>query len=135
MLCNGRSYRCGLTDYKPQTFFEETPEGIYDHGARTLTREHLGADTIEGIYVTGTRETTTISAGARGNELAMTSTNEYWYSDELQTNLAVTRLNPIDGKQVLKLSQISRGEPDPHLWDVPIGFKVFDMRAQSLQKR
>lgn len=131
LLCDGRAYACVLREYRPQTFFETTPEGTYDQGTRTLRREYLGGDTIEGIYVQGTRETTTIAAGARGNDQPIVSSREFWYSDELKTNLAVTRIDPIHGKQVIRLFHISRTEPDSHLWDVPIGFKVLDLRASS----
>jgi hypothetical protein len=135
LLCDGRAYACILSDYKPKTFFETTPEGEYDHGTRTLHREFLGADTIEGIYVRGTRETTTIAPGTRGNERPIVSTREFWYSDELETNLAVKRDDPINGKQVIRLSHISRAEPNPHLWDVPIGFKVRDLRVSARRNR
>jgi hypothetical protein len=77
LLCNGRTYVCILSDYKPRTSFEPTPEGTYDHDTRTLHREFLGADTIEGIYVQGTRETTTVSEGVAGNERPMVSTREF----------------------------------------------------------
>jgi len=128
LYCYGRTFRCEMTDYTPETFYTPPQEGAYDHGARTLAREHLGSDTIEGIYVTGTRETTTIQPGTVGNEHAMVSTREFWYSDELETNLAVTRIDPIEGRQVIRLSEIKRGDPDSHLWDVPIGFTVRDLR-------
>ena len=135
LLCNGRTYRCTLSDWTPQTSFRETPEGSYDRGARTLKREPLGADTIEGIYVLGTRETMTTSQGTAGNEHALLATREFWYSSELETNLAVTRVDPVEGKQIIRLSQISRSEPDAHLWDIPIGFKLRDLRRGGLVKR
>lgn len=131
LLCDGRTLVCVLSAYSPQTFFETTPEGSYDQGTRTLRREYLGDETIEGIYVRGTRETTTIVAGALGNDQPIVSTREFWYSDELQTNLAVTRIDPANGKQIIRLSHISLTEPDSHLWDVPIGFKVRDLRHSS----
>ncbi len=135
LRCSGRTYQCVLSDYTPQLIFESTPPDTYDHGTRTLAREYLGADTIEGIYVAGTRETTTINAGAVGNERPVVSTREFWYSNELQTNLAVTRIDPVEGKQIIRLSSISRSEPDRHLWDVPIGFTVRDMRRSARRIR
>lgn len=135
LLCSGRFYRCVLSDFSPATYFRPTPEGSYADGTRTLSRENLGSTTIEGIYVSGTRETVTILPGAVGNEHAIVSTREYWYSDELQTNLAVTRIDPVEGKQVIRLSHISRTEPDPHLWDVPIGFRVRDVRPSRDSRR
>jgi hypothetical protein len=65
----------------------------------------------------------------------MVSTREFWYSDELQTNLAVTRIDPREGKQVIRLFDISRAEPDSHLWDIPVGFTVRDMRASAHRSR
>jgi hypothetical protein len=124
-----------LTDYKPQTFFDATPEGTYVNGTRTLKRENLGSDIIDGVEVVGTRETLTINPGTLGNDQPLVSTREYWYSDELQTNLAVTRIDPGQGKQVIRLANLSRSEPDPHLWDVPIGFTVRDMRASTRDRR
>jgi hypothetical protein len=135
LLCAGKTYRCVLSDYRPQTSLEATPEGTYLNGTRTLTRQHLGSDVIDGIDVLGTRETLAIRPGTPDNDRALISTREYWYSDELQTNLSVTRIDPGQGKQVIRLTEISRTEPDPHLWDVPIGFTVRDMRASARQNR
>jgi hypothetical protein len=131
MRCEARAYRCYVTGYRPTNSFEATPEGPYNNGNSTLTREQLGSDAIEGIYVQGTRETWTVNAGVLGNERPLVSTREFWYSDELQTNLAVTRIDPREGKQVIRLSGISRAEPDPHLFDVPIGFTVRDLQASA----
>jgi len=133
--CNGRTFQCILSDYTPQTSFLETPEGDYDQGNKTLRRESLGADSIEGIPVVGTRESMSTRAGAAGNDREMVTTREIWYSEELKTNLAVTRDLPLEGKQVIRLSHISRTEPDGHLWDVPIGFSVKDMRRPVRRAR
>lgn len=131
LLCDVRAHACKLSVYWPKTLFETTPEGTYDRGTLTLSREVLGPDTIEGIPVLGTRETTTITAGVSGNDRPIVSTREFWYSDELQTNLAITRIDPVKGKQIIRLSHISRTAPDSHLWDVPVGFKVRDLRASA----
>jgi hypothetical protein len=131
LLCDVKAHVCKLTVYWPKTDFETTPEGTYDRGTLTLSREVLGPDVIEGIPVLGTRETTTVAAGASSTGRPVVSTREFWYSDELQTNLAVTRFDPVKGKQVIRLSHISRTEPDAHLWDVPAGFKVSDLRDLS----
>jgi hypothetical protein len=134
VLCDGRTSRCSLYGYKPRTSFEPTPEGSYQQETRTLTRERLGPDVIEGIAVEGTRETWTLRPGVAGNEQPLVRTREFWYSSELQTNLAVTRNDPLEGKQVIRLSHISLGEPDTHFWDVPIGFTVRDLRDHGTRK-
>ena len=76
----------------------------------------------------------TINPETMGNDRSLVSTREYWYSDELQTNLAVTRIEPGQGKQVIRITGLTRSEPDPHLWDVPIGFTVRDMRSSAGRK-
>jgi hypothetical protein len=81
--------------------------------------------------VTGIRETTTVNAEVLGNDQPLVSTREFWYSDELQTNLAVTRNDPSEGKQVIQLSEISQTEPDAHLFQVPIGYSVRDDRVPA----
>jgi hypothetical protein len=134
-LCSTQTMECVLTDYKPQTFFESRGEGPFDDGNRSLARERLGSETIEGIYVSGTRETTTVNAGILGNDRPLVSTREFWYSEELQTNLAVTRIDPRTGKQAIWISGISRAEPDSHLFDLPIGYAVRDLRTYVRRKR
>ncbi len=130
-LCAARTFQCVVTGYAPITFFEPRQAGTTTDGSRTLTRESLGPDTIEGIYVVGTRETTTINAGAMGNDRPIVRVREFWYSDELQTNLLVTRIDPIDGTQVIRLSGIVVGEPDAHLFEIPIGYSVRDARPAA----
>jgi hypothetical protein len=135
ILCDGRHYHCTVRNYKPHNYFTTPLEGATRDGSRTLARESLGSDNIEGIPVVGTRETTTVNPGAMGNDRAMVSSREFWYSDELQTNLAVTRIDPRNGKEVIRLSGISREEPDEHIFEIPIGFSVVDLRRPHLGTR
>lgn len=96
-----------------------------------MAREDLGTNTIEGMNVAGTKETVTVNAGVLGNDRPLASTREFWYSAELETNLAVTRIDPREGKQVVKLVELSRSEPDPRLFEIPDGYSVRDARVQS----
>lgn len=134
-ICYPKSLQCTIQDYKPRTFFETTPAGSFDNGNRFLARESLGSQVIEGIYTNGTRETTTVNPGVLGNDKPLVSTREFWYSDELENNLAVTRIDPREGKQVIWISDISRSEPDPSLFRIPIGYSVRDQRASTLRRR
>jgi hypothetical protein len=131
MYCYPKLFKCIVTNYTPQTFFQTQQTGPFDHGNRFLARESLGPKTIEGIYVSGTRETTTVNPGILGNDQPLVSTREFWYSDELQTNLAVTRNDPREGKQVIQLSEISQAEPDAHMFQVPLGYSVRDDRSPA----
>jgi hypothetical protein len=134
-LCSTHAFECVLTDYRPVTFYEAEEPGTSRDGSRTMIRESLGNDTIDGIFVTGTRETTTIRAGAAGNDQPLVLIREFWYSDELETNLRVTRIDPRDGKQEIRLSHVVVGEPDVHLFDLPIGYHVRDLRSRALRTR
>jgi hypothetical protein len=133
--CSTTNFQCVITDYRPQTFFETRPTGPFDNGNRSLSREVLGSQVMEGVYVSGTRETVTINPGVLGNDRPLNSTREFWYSDELENNLSVTRIDPREGKQVIWISSLSLTEPDAHLFDIPIGYTVRDMRISARHKK
>jgi hypothetical protein len=86
---------------------------------------------MEGLDVIGTRESLTVNAGVVGNERALVTTKEFWYSPDLQTNLSITRNDPREGKQVVQLSSVSKSEPQSQLFEVPAGFTVQDARGGS----
>jgi hypothetical protein len=123
-VCTVAQRRCVVSDYRPQTNFKEMPAGPFDGGRRSLTRESLGSNTIDGLEVMGTRETITTNPGTLGNEAPLSSVREYWYSAELQTNLAVTRKLPVEGLQVVQLSQVNTIEPAAELFHAPAGFAM-----------
>jgi hypothetical protein len=127
-LCEYSTHRCIISSYTPQFTFTAHPVGPFDHNRRFLERTSLGANTLNGLSVQGTRETITIQPGTIGNNQTMTFTSEFWYSPELQTNLLVTRNDPRQGTQTLHLADLLRGEPDPHSFDLPRGFVVVDSR-------
>jgi hypothetical protein len=128
-LCNVTTFLCVRRSYTPLTFFNARPIGWTRDNASFLARESLGSDQIEGQNVSGTIETTTINIGVLGNDRALVSTREFWYSAELQTNLAVTRNDPREGRQVIRLTGLSLSEPNPELFKVPIGYTVIDERV------
>jgi hypothetical protein len=105
------------------------PAGPLDGGKEFLTRIHLGHDSIGGIEALGTRETTTINAGAIGNDRAVNVVKEFWYSQQLGINLVEKRQDPRYGSQTFTVNPISLGEPDARLFDVPAGFRIDDMRV------
>jgi hypothetical protein len=116
--------RCFVTSYYPRTSFALQPVGAFDKGRRFLSRESLGNQTREDLPVVGTRETTTYAPGTVGNEQTITSTREFWYSEDLKTNLAVTRKDPREGNAMIHVTIFSRSEPDPAIFAVPSGFAV-----------
>jgi hypothetical protein len=128
-ICTVATRRCEISDYYPQTQFDLLPAGLFANGTRYLTREDLGPNVIEGQNVLGSRETITVTSGVIGNSRPVASTREFWYSAKLQTNLVVTRIDPREGKQVVRLLGLSLSEPDPHTFDLPEGFAVYDSRT------
>ena len=122
--CRVATHRCTVTGYHAPTSFTPRAPGSFDDGKRFLTREGIGNDTIDGINVVGTRETVTIAAGVVGNTQPLVTTREFWYSPDLQVNLAITRKDPREGTQVIRVSEITRSEPDPAMFKVPSGFVV-----------
>jgi hypothetical protein len=129
--CTVAIHQCVVTGYRPRTSFVTTPAGAFANGTRYLNREDLGTNTMDGLDVVGTRETLTINAGVAGNERPLVTTREFWYSPDLQTNLSVTRNDPREGLQVVRLSSISRSEPQPQQFEVPSGFTVQDARSSN----
>jgi hypothetical protein len=123
-LCPVATHLCEVKGYHAPTSFSPMPPGTFDNGKRTLVRESIGNDVIDGINVVGTRETLTIAAGVVGNSQPLVITREFWYSPDLQVNLLITRKDPREGTQVVRASEISRAEPDPALFKIPAGFSV-----------
>jgi hypothetical protein len=127
-VCIVASHSCNVTNYFVPIAFTLRPVGPFDSGKRTLARESLGNDVMDGINVIGTRETITINTGVIGNSQALSITREFWYSPDLQVNLAITRKDPREGTQVVRVHEVLRSEPDPSWFKVPEGYAIHDLR-------
>ncbi len=88
------------------------------------TTQSLGTKTIDGIEVTGTRSTSTIPAGAIGNEKDLTTTREEWYSPVLKLVIQSTQTDPRFGHTTYSLTDIEQGPPDGALFQVPPDYEV-----------
>lgn len=131
--CTLATRHCVMRNFRPRSTFRLAPAGPFPNGSGYLTRDSLGTDTMQGLTVTGTRETVTLNAGVAGNSSALVTTREFWYSPDLQTNLAVTRNDPATGQQIIRLNSISRSEPEASQFAVPEGFTVEDARTPKRQ--
>ncbi|MGA3292869.1 MAG: hypothetical protein ABSE45_02665 [Candidatus Acidiferrales bacterium] len=132
--CWPAAQTCEIHDYFRSTAEPPpVPAGPLDGGKRFLTRADLGTDTVNGIEAIGTRETTTIEAGAIGNDRAIAIVKEFWYSQQLGINLIEKRHDPSYGTQTFVVSQISLGEPDARLFDIPSNFHIVDTRRPDQQ--
>ena len=94
-------------------------------------KESLGTQTMEGVNAEGSRTTSTIEAGAVGNDRPIQVVSERWYSPDLQTAV-MTRLNdPRTGEEVFRLTNIRRAEPGAYLFQVPAGYRMADQKEQK----
>jgi len=90
----------------------------------TVKTESLGSQVIEGITVEGTRHTMTIPAGAVGNDQAIQSVTERWYSPDLQIVVKSIHTDPRFGQTTYQLTNIQRSEPAATLFQVPSDYAI-----------
>lgn len=130
--CQPSERRCELrTYYAPTSPAPLIPAGPLNDGKAFLTRVPLGNDSVSGVETVGTRETTTLNAGAIGNDRSISIVKEFWYSPQLGINLIEKRQDPRVGTQTFTVSDISLGEPDARLFETPAGFQTIDLRKAS----
>jgi hypothetical protein len=97
---------------------------VFEPSPETTTTESLGAQTMEGLTVTGTRVTRTIPAGQIGNAQPIQVITEQWYSADLQIMIMTKHSDPRTGTNTMQLTNVSRTEPDPSLFVVPPGYTI-----------
>jgi len=86
--------------------------------------EPLGKRMVEGVEAEGTRTTFTIPAGQIGNDRALDTISERWYSNDLKTVVLTTRKDPRTGESSYKLTNLRRGEPSRQLFELPPDYKI-----------
>jgi len=89
-------------------------------------KETLAMQIMEGVSAQGERETTTIEAGEIGNDRPIQIVSERWYSPDLQVEVMKRRSDPRSGEEITRLTNISRAEPDPSLFQVPAGYQLVE---------
>jgi hypothetical protein len=89
--------------------------------------EALGASTLNGLDVKGTRRTFTVPAKISGTGAPVEVVDEYWYSEDLRINLLVRRTDPRTGVQTVAISHLKREEPPPAFFQVPQDYRIVDM--------
>jgi hypothetical protein len=86
--------------------------------------EDLGEQVLEGVLAHGTRETSTIPAGALGNERAIVITSERWYSADIDAVVSSKTSDPRFGETSYQLVNVVRSEPAPDLFTIPSGYEL-----------
>jgi hypothetical protein len=128
-VCLPASSTCDVRDFFEPVSTATIPVGPMADGKHYLSREDLGKSETEGLETVGTRETVTTGPGANGNDREVSLTKEFWYSPKLGVNLLVKRMDPLQGRQVFTVSNISLAEPDARLFVIPAKYKVTDDRS------
>jgi hypothetical protein len=98
----------------------------YGRPAELHATETLAGRIIEGVRADGTRTTTTIAAGAIGNDLPIVITSEEWKSPDLQVLVLTQHSDPRSGESTYRLVNIVRAEPDASLFQVPPDYTLRD---------
>jgi hypothetical protein len=122
----GKTFWTEITNHAPSTepptmrFASPAGESPQNDFAK---EEDLGIHEMEGVSVHGVRETQTISAESGGTGAESAITDEYWYSADLRINLMIKHSDPRTGSVTMTVTQVSRVEPDPALFEIPEGYK------------
>jgi hypothetical protein len=95
-------------------------------GRPQLSTQSLGTQMMEGLLVEGRRTTTTYPAGWQGNDRPIVATSETWVSAELRETVLIRTLDPRNGENVTRLTDISRLEPDLTLFQIPPDYQIVD---------
>jgi hypothetical protein len=89
-----------------------------------VSQIELAHDVIDGRAVRHGRESLELSPGSPGKSSASARVTDYWFSQELQAFVLIKRSGPGKSQHTVKLSDISRGEPDPSFFAIPPDYKV-----------
>jgi hypothetical protein len=95
--------------------------------------QDLGSQTFEGVTATGTRTTSTIPAGAIGNEQPIETATERWFSPALQVVVKSIRTDPRIGQTTESLQNLSRAEPNSSLFQVPGDYAVTESAGPQIR--
>jgi hypothetical protein len=91
-----------------------------------FSHESLGTQTIDGVLAEGSRTTVTYPIGAVGNDRPIATVSETWTSPELKTVVFRKNSDPRNGESITRLTNISRVEPDPSLFQIPSDYEIVD---------
>jgi hypothetical protein len=134
--CSTEKHICDLLvwDFAGDLAAAAAPQGRtrpMPNGDGNVVWEDLGTRNILGVETVGSRETTTVNAGTWGNDQPLTSMRESWHSNQLGLNLLSIRTSPMFGRQTFTITEITTGDPDASLFELPAGYKVNDQRKDT----
>jgi hypothetical protein len=103
---------------------EIDPKDLAQLAIPQVSQEELAADVVDGMAVRHGRESVKLRPNSSGKSAAYARVTDYWFSQELQVFVLVKRSGPGNSQHTIKLSDISRREPDPSLFTVPPDYQV-----------
>jgi hypothetical protein len=98
-----------------------------------VVSEALAMQTINGVQATGTRVTRTIPAGQIGNTQPIQIVRETWQSPDLKVPVMIKTTDPRFGTTIRQLTNVTRGEPDPSLFQTPSDYTVTKGRGPGMR--
>lgn len=98
-------------------------------GMRPLTRKDertqpLGTRKIDGLMAIGTERTWILPLGAIGNDRALVTTEDTWFSPKLKLVLLSVRNDPRFGQTIYSLKDLKLASPKEKIFRVPSGHKL-----------
>jgi hypothetical protein len=88
----------------------------------------LGGQTVAGVYAEGTRTTRVIPVGKEGNDHEIQSVTETWFSPDLRIVVGRTTSDPRFGTTTTVVTNLTRSDPAPALFQVPSDYTVIAPR-------
>jgi hypothetical protein len=115
--------------------------GLVEKGGATIEKvikdqrreETLDPRVIEGVQANGHRVTTTVPAGAIGNDQPITIVSEEWVSPDLNVLVLTQHSDPRSGESTYRLVNILRVEPDPSLFQVPSDYTIRETGIRKVE--
>jgi hypothetical protein len=92
--------------------------------APKVAQDEVGKEVVDGMAVRHGREALTYPARAIGKNSLLDRVTDYWFSQELQFYVLVKRSGPGRSQNAIRLTNISRTEPDAALFAIPRGYTV-----------
>jgi hypothetical protein len=77
-----------------------------------VSQNELAHDVVDGMAVRRGHESVKLAPNSPGKNSAYARVTDYWFSQELQAFVLVKRSGPGKSQHTVKLSDISRREPD-----------------------
>ena len=87
-----------------------------------IKNEKLGTREFAGVNAWGRRTIHTFPAGTFGSAESFESVDECWFEERLGVDVLRRRSDPRSGEQVTELINLTRGEPDPAMFQPPSGY-------------